>query len=61
MNAKTITLSDERIASDTCAQLVRQGRNFTVSKVADGWRFEVFDEPHTTTDGFDLLKNDPDT
>jgi hypothetical protein len=41
---KIVVLSSEKIARDTCYQLVRLGRVFTVFKVEDGWQFEVLDD-----------------
>jgi hypothetical protein len=35
-------LEAEDIALDTCKELVRQGRVFTVERVTDGWLFMVF-------------------
>lgn len=58
---KVVTIGIESIAVDICKTLVRQGKNFRVTRepagsVADGvthlrdhWRFEVYDEGEPTT------------
>jgi hypothetical protein len=37
----SMTMTHEAIALDTCKQLVQKGRSFSVSRIAEGWRFIV--------------------
>lgn len=37
----TAVIQNEAVASDTCHQLVKLGRNFTVYKTEAGWTFKV--------------------